>query len=317
MSWGRLSTRPLAPEDDWFVEPDVGPSAGHEEPRERRTSDPEPREGATGPPESRGAKGLGGERSRKLVAAAVIGAILFIGGALVGTLAARALSGGDETTTSTLTRTTTVTTTSPTTSDHDQPDDHTHDHDADYVQPGGAAARRCPPQRRRGRRRERGAGRAGRTRLLSKQRGRKVRPGDGAGRPRVPTVLRPQAGRRRRPGDARCALSRTERAVAHAAPGAVRTVDSAPAGHGSGRSRDSATRPAPMPSDGAPLRECPSRTGWADPAEPENEPRFRRAGTRRRKSVADSAERVTPCARPRVWRAEDHFTRQLMPLRAV
>ena len=34
-------------------------------------------------------------------------------GALVGTLAARALSGGDETTTSTLTRTTTVTTTSP------------------------------------------------------------------------------------------------------------------------------------------------------------------------------------------------------------
>ena len=115
MSWGRLSTRPLAPEDDWFVEPDVGPSAGHEEPRERRTSDPEPREGASGPPESRGAKGLGGERSRKLVAAAVIGAILFIGGGLVGTLAARALSGGDETTTSTLTRTTTVTTTSPTT----------------------------------------------------------------------------------------------------------------------------------------------------------------------------------------------------------
>ena len=115
MSWGRLSTRPLAPEDDWFVEPDVGPSAGQEEPGERRTSDPEPREGATGPPKPRGAKGLGGERSRKLVAAAVIGAILFIGGALVGTLAARALSGGDETTTSTLTRTTTVTTTSPTT----------------------------------------------------------------------------------------------------------------------------------------------------------------------------------------------------------
>ena len=49
------------------------------------------------------------------MAAAVIGAILFIGGALVGSLAARALSGGDETTTSTLTRTTTVTTTSPTT----------------------------------------------------------------------------------------------------------------------------------------------------------------------------------------------------------
>jgi hypothetical protein len=114
MSWGRLSTRPLAPEDDWFVEPDVGPSAGHEEPRERRTGDPEPREGASGPPESRGAKGLG-ERSRKLVVAAVVGAILFIGGALIGTLAARALSGGDETTTSTLTRTTTVTTTSPTT----------------------------------------------------------------------------------------------------------------------------------------------------------------------------------------------------------
>ena len=115
MSWGRLSTRPLAPEDDWFVEPGVGPPAGHEELRERRTSDPEPSEGATGPPKPRGAKGLGGERSGKLVAAAVIGAILFIGGALVGTLAARALSGGDETTTSTLTRTTTVTTTSPTT----------------------------------------------------------------------------------------------------------------------------------------------------------------------------------------------------------
>ena len=115
MSWGRLSTRPLGPEDDWFVEPDVGPSAGQEEPGERRTSDPEPREGATGHPKPRGAKGLGGERSGKLVAAAVIGAILFIGGALVGTLAARALSGGDETTTSTLTRTTTVTTTSPTT----------------------------------------------------------------------------------------------------------------------------------------------------------------------------------------------------------
>ena len=88
MSWGRLSTRPLAPEDDWFVEPDVGPSTGLEEPGERRTSDPGPREGASGPPESRGAKGLGGERSRKLVAAAVIGAILFIGGALVGSLAA-------------------------------------------------------------------------------------------------------------------------------------------------------------------------------------------------------------------------------------
>jgi hypothetical protein len=116
MSWGRLSTRPLAPEDDWFVEPDVGPSAGHEEPRERRTSDPEPREGAhPGSPRPRGAEGLGGERSGKLVAAAVTGAILFIGGALVGTLAARALSGSDETTTSTLTRTTTVTTTSPTT----------------------------------------------------------------------------------------------------------------------------------------------------------------------------------------------------------
>ena len=115
MSWGRLSTRPLAPEDDWFVEPDVGRSTGLEEPGERRTSDPGPREGASGHPESRGAKGLGGERSRKLVAAAVIGAILFIGGAVVGSLAARALSGGDETTTSTLTRTTTVTTTSPTT----------------------------------------------------------------------------------------------------------------------------------------------------------------------------------------------------------
>ena len=115
MSWGRLSTRPLAPEDDWFVEPDAGPSAGHEEARERRTSDPEPREEASGTAEPRGAKGLGGGPSRKLVAAAVIGAILFIGGALVGTLAARALSGGDETTTSTLTRTTTVTTTSPTT----------------------------------------------------------------------------------------------------------------------------------------------------------------------------------------------------------
>ena len=49
------------------------------------------------------------------MAAVVVGAILFIGGALVGTMAARALSGGDETTTSTLTRTITVTTTSPTT----------------------------------------------------------------------------------------------------------------------------------------------------------------------------------------------------------
>ena len=115
MSWGRLSTRPLAPEDDWFVEPDVGPSAGHEEPRERRTSDPEPREGASRAPESPRANGLERERSRNLVAAAVVGAILFIGGALVGTLAARALSGSDETTTSTLTSTTTVTTTSPTT----------------------------------------------------------------------------------------------------------------------------------------------------------------------------------------------------------
>ncbi len=49
------------------------------------------------------------------MAAAVVGTILFIGGALLGTLAARPLSGGDETSTSTLTRTTTVTTTSPTT----------------------------------------------------------------------------------------------------------------------------------------------------------------------------------------------------------
>ena len=104
MSQGRFSSPPLAPEDDWFYEPDVPPSAGREELRESDTGHPEPRR--TQPPQ--------GERDRRLLVAAIVSAIVLLAG---GVLIARALTGSDgggEERTSTL-PTTAPTTTTPTT----------------------------------------------------------------------------------------------------------------------------------------------------------------------------------------------------------
>ena len=102
MSQGRFSSPPLAPEDDWFYEPDVPPSAGREELRESDTGHPEPRR--TQPPQ--------GERDRRLLVAAIVSAIVLLAG---GVLIARALTGSDgggEERTSTL-PTTAPTTTTP------------------------------------------------------------------------------------------------------------------------------------------------------------------------------------------------------------
>ena len=107
MSRGRFSTPPLAPEDDWFIEPDVPPSAGRDEPREPPSSRPEPQ---TPRPES--------ERDKRILVAVIGGAVFLLA---AGVLVARGLTGSDrgaETTTSTTTSTTTTTTpttTAPTT----------------------------------------------------------------------------------------------------------------------------------------------------------------------------------------------------------
>ena len=125
MSKGRFSA-PLAPEDDWFDEPEWFPEpgtpsfAGGEVRHEPRTSHAD-----TGGPHKRAP-------DRRLIAVAVLGALALLVG---GVLAARALTGTDsvgETTTTTpsVPTTTTVTTTpeatSPTTTDTTtttQPDD--------------------------------------------------------------------------------------------------------------------------------------------------------------------------------------------------
>ena len=107
MSQGRFRDSPLAPEDDWFYEPDVPPSAGREEPREPDTSHEEPRR----------TRRPTGERDRRIFVAVIVGALVLL---VAGILGARALTGssndGGETITTTLpTSTTPSTTPTPTT----------------------------------------------------------------------------------------------------------------------------------------------------------------------------------------------------------
>ena len=107
MSSGRPPTRPLVPEDDWFVEasagsPAVDEAALRETPRRAQgEGEPSPAIGAREPQPSRG-------RLVRGIAGAVI---LLIAGVLVGGLLSRSLTGGVETTTSLLTTTATLTTT--------------------------------------------------------------------------------------------------------------------------------------------------------------------------------------------------------------
>ena len=109
MSSGRLPTRPFAPEDDWFVETGGGRSPAADDETELR----ETRESAQGEGEPRAAiRVREGERSRMLIAGAIVGAmILLVGGALAGALISRSLNGGVETTTSLVTTAATLTTT--------------------------------------------------------------------------------------------------------------------------------------------------------------------------------------------------------------
>ncbi len=112
MSSGRPPTRPVAPEDDWFVGTGTGRSPSDEtELREARQ-----RPSIPGDEEQRpAALARDGEPSRKRIVPAVAGAvILLLAGVLTGALASRALTGVDTTTsllTTTATRTTTLTTT--------------------------------------------------------------------------------------------------------------------------------------------------------------------------------------------------------------
>jgi hypothetical protein len=108
MSSGRLPTRSFAPEDDWFVETGGGRSpAADDEMELREARQPAPDEGEPRP----AVRVREGERSRKLVAGSIVGAvILLVAGALAGGLASRSLT-GVETTTSLLTTTATLTTT--------------------------------------------------------------------------------------------------------------------------------------------------------------------------------------------------------------
>jgi hypothetical protein len=109
MSSGRLPTRPLAPEDDWFVETGGGRSPAADDETELR----ETRQSAQGEGEPRAAiRVREGERSRRLIVGAIVGAmILIVAGALAGALVSRSLNGGVETTTSLVTTTATLTTT--------------------------------------------------------------------------------------------------------------------------------------------------------------------------------------------------------------
>lgn len=109
MSSGRLPTRPLAPEDDWFVETGGGRSPAADD----ETDLHETRLPAQAESESRAAVGArDGEPSRRPIVVAVVGAvILLLAGVLAGALVSRSLSGGVETTTSLVTTTATLTTT--------------------------------------------------------------------------------------------------------------------------------------------------------------------------------------------------------------
>jgi len=109
MSSGRPPTRLFAPEDDWFVETGGGRSPAADDETELR----ETRQSAQGEGEPRAAiRVREGERSRRLIAGAIVGAmILIVAGALAGALVSRSLNGGVETTTSLVTTTATLTTT--------------------------------------------------------------------------------------------------------------------------------------------------------------------------------------------------------------
>ena len=111
MSEGRYPTRPLAPEDDWFAEPEVPPPAGAEQPRPPVASEIELRAQRQEP---RRTQRPAGERNRRVLVVVIAGAVFLLVG---GVLAARAFTGtngGAETTTATV-PTTTPTTTTPTT----------------------------------------------------------------------------------------------------------------------------------------------------------------------------------------------------------
>ena len=110
MSRGRFTTPPLAPEDDWFAEPGAPPSEAREQAPAAPTSEPRAR-----PHEPRRTHRPEGRRDERIIAAAVVGAVLLLVG---GVLVARAFTGSDgggETTTTTPTTATTPTTTTPTT----------------------------------------------------------------------------------------------------------------------------------------------------------------------------------------------------------
>jgi hypothetical protein len=113
MSSGRLPTRPVAPEDDWFVETGGAPSPAADDETELR----EARRSIQGEDEPRAAVGAhDGEPSRRPIVRAAVGAVvLLLAGVLAGALASRSLSGGVETTTSLVTTTATLTTTLTTT----------------------------------------------------------------------------------------------------------------------------------------------------------------------------------------------------------
>jgi hypothetical protein len=106
MSSGRPPTRPLVPEDDWFVGTSAGGPAVDDDAGRSDARQPAQDVGQQRPVRARE-----GERSRRHLVPAVIGAvILLLAGVLTGALVSRSLT-GVETTTSLLTTTATLTTT--------------------------------------------------------------------------------------------------------------------------------------------------------------------------------------------------------------
>ena len=111
MSSGQPPTRLLAPEDDWFVETGGGRSPAADDETELRETHQSAQGEGEGEPRA-AIRVREGERSRMLIAGAIVGAmILLVGGALAGALISRSLNGGVETTTSLVTTTATLTTT--------------------------------------------------------------------------------------------------------------------------------------------------------------------------------------------------------------
>jgi Putative peptidoglycan binding domain len=113
MSRRRFTTPPLAPEDDWFAEPDAPSSEAREQARPSPASTSAPR---TRPVEPRRTIRPESLRRRRIVVAVAVGAVLLLVG---GVLAARAVTGPDDdgeatTTTSPTTAPTTFTTTTTT-----------------------------------------------------------------------------------------------------------------------------------------------------------------------------------------------------------